>query len=176
MDKVVDLKEFSTKRAVRRVSKLWRSRFPEELTSKTMLGDLSDKTILTLAQLGKEVINTINQVIMGVFNIRPGFRFESLPGPDKIKVLDASLFLIDQIRWESLSRIGWVEGYAAEKFPLVELILNFDKIQKEYRPRFPRLRETHPDYREFIKRRDIDGESMIRAMIPAALAAFGTRV
>jgi hypothetical protein len=176
MNKVVDLKQYASNRAVARSKKRWKSLFPEDLTSQTKLGDLSDRTILTLANLGQDVMQAIYDMIMGLLDFDPKLGFDDLTGQDKLRILDASLFLIDQVRWECLRRIGWVSGFAAEEHALVDLVLENEMIKKEFNPCFPSLNPSHPNYEEFLRRRDIDGEAMIRSMIPAALAAFTQRV
>lgn len=172
MEKVVDIKEYSHTKAVRRARKFWKNHFPEELTANTYLGDLCDNTILQLAQGREEVMAVIYDLIMGILDLGPGAKFDHLAGKDKMKVLDLALFLIDQIRWECLKRLNWVEGFAAEKYPLVELILDNKTIKADFKPHFPHLSPNHYDYEEFVRRKDIDGEAMIRALIPSALTAF----
>ncbi|MEW5722052.1 MAG: hypothetical protein AB1896_03030 [Thermodesulfobacteriota bacterium] len=172
MSKVVDLYEFAAGRAAARGRRLWEARFPEKLDRHTSLKDLSDRTLLTLARLGPEIMLVINDLIMGAFDLGPGAKFDHLDSGEKMKVLDASLFLIDQIRWECLRRLGWVSGFAGEEYPVVDLVMKHEKIKTEFRPRFPRLSENHPRYSEFLRRRDLDGEAMIRSMIPGALDLF----
>ena len=176
MNKVVELKQFSSNRAVARTQKRWKLLFPEELTPVTKLGDLSDRTILKLANLGRDVMDVFYDLIIGLLDYDPKLGFDDLEGRDKMRVLDASLFIIDQVRWECLKRVGWVSGFAAEEYALVELVLDNDTIKKEFQPRFPNLNPSHPNYGEFLRRQHIDGEAMIRSMIPAALAAFNLRV
>lgn len=176
MGEVIDLKEFSSSRAIERSLTLWRKSFPEKLTSRTCLSDLSDQTILTLAQLGHKTMAVLYDLIMGVFDFGSYDKFQFLRGEPKIKVLEASLFLIDQIRWECMRRLGWVEGFAGEKYPLVHLILKHRSLKSEFRPPFPELKKDQPRYEEFLMRREIDGEAVVRELIPAALAAFSQRV
>ena len=175
MNKVIDLADFAHNRAAERVAKVWRTRFPDQFSVSTKLSHLSDKTIITLARLGDEMMSAIYELIMAVMDLGPGGKFDYLEAEPKLRVLDASLFFIDQLRWECLARLRWVHGFAAEEYPIVELILNFDRIKKNFSPKFPRLAEHHPNYPEFQFREKIDGEAMIRSMIPAALAALGVR-
>jgi len=176
MGKVINLNEFSSSRAIERGLTLWRKSFPENLTSRTRLSDLSDQTILTLAQLGHGAMAILYNLIMGVFDLGPYNKFQYLSGEPKMKVLEASLFLVDQIRWECMRRLGWVEGFAGEKYPLVHLIMKYRTLKSEFNPPFPGLKKNQPRYEEFIKRREVDGEAMIRGLIPIALAAFSQKV
>ena len=172
MSKVIDMKGYVGGRAIERAQKLWKSRFPEELKGITRLADLSDQTILTLAQLGQDITNIVYDVVMGVLGLGPATKLDFLNSQSKLQVLDASLFLIDQFRWEVMSRLGWVHGYAGEEYSLVEMIQDCRTIKAGFAPSFPLLNDNHPNYEEFMRRKSIDGESMLRSMIPAALAAF----
>jgi len=111
-------------------------------------------------------------VIMGFLGLGPGIKFNYLPAADKLQVLDVYLFIGDQIRWECMRRLGWVEGFAGEKHPLLDLILNSGRIKREFLPRYPGLTRRHPDYDEYMKRRQFEGEAVVRRLIPESLAAF----
>ena len=176
MSKVVDLRDFSSSRAIRRGQGLWRRRFPEELTSRTRLTDLSDKTLLTLARLEEDIMSVVIDLVMGALGLGRGTKFQDLSGEPKMKVLDSSLFLIEQIRWECMRRLGWVNGFAGEEHPIVELVLGWETLKAEYDPPFPQLTKTHARYDEFCRRRDLDGEVIVRGLIPAAITALGQKV
>ena len=176
MSKIVDLKSFSAARAIEKGQRLWKTRFKEKLTAETMLADLSDETLITLAQLGTTVNDIVYDLVMGALDMGSVYQFDALPSETKMKVLDASLFLIDQIRWECLRRLNWIHGFPGEIYPMAILILERIKIQMEFQPKFPELNQGHPQYFEFRRRRDLDGEAMLRAMIPAAIAGFSQRL
>lgn len=176
MTKVVDLKSFSAARAIEKGQKAWKAHFPEKLTAETRLADLSDETILALAQLGSKINKLLYEVIIRTLDFGGAYEFENLPSEHKIQVLDTSLFLIDQIRWECLNRLNWIHGFAGEVYPIAILILDRAKIQAEFQPEFPELNEGHPQYFEFKRRRTQDGEALLRSMIPAALAGFSQRL
>ncbi len=162
-------------RAVDRARNLWRRRFSDELDVHTRMTDFSDATLATLAYLGEDVTNLLYDVVVAILDIGQGRHFDDLDSEQKMQVMDVALFLIDQIRWECLRRIDWILGFPAENYPLVNLILDYELIKAQFDPPYPQLSETHPRYQEFITRREMDGEAMIRSMIPAALAAFTKR-
>ncbi|MEW6265806.1 MAG: hypothetical protein AB1641_22260 [Thermodesulfobacteriota bacterium] len=176
MSKVVDFRDYHVKQAVKRCQDFWKTRCPLGLSADTRLDQLSDKTLLTLAFLGKDIMAFLQGLTILALDAGPEPDFGRLAANSKLKILDVNLFLIDQIRWECLKRLGWVRGFPGEEYPLIELILFAEKIKAEFKPTFPQLSETHPNYQEFNWRRDKDGEAMIRAMIPTALAAFGGKV
>ncbi len=175
MGEVVSIKEFNTRKAIERAQGRWRKIFPEELTNRTMTADLSDMTLLRMARLDEDVTALLYDLIMAVLGLGPGAKFHHLMGEPKLRVLDANLFFIDQIRWECMRRLGWLTGFPGEEYPLVELIMDCREIKAGFSPPFPRLAPSHPDYDEFLRRGNLDGESLVRGLIPAALAAFGDR-
>ena len=172
---IVDMNLFSLERAVDRTRKAWAERFPEELTIETRLIDLSDRTLLELSRPGMEVMSLIHGLVMAVFGLGRPAKFDYLEPAKKLEVLDAALFLGDQIRWECLRRLGWVEAFPGREYPLVELVRDFKKIKAEFEPRFPRPLPDHPKYAEYERRLPYDGEAVLRSMIPAGLAEFSRR-
>ena len=172
MGQLVNIQDFKMNRAVDRARNLWRRRFSDKLDVQTRLADLSDATLATLAYLGEDVTNLLYDLVVVVLDIGHNRRFDDLDSEQKMRVMDVALFLIDQIRWECLRRIDWISGFPAEEYPLIDLILDYEPIKAQFDPPYPQLNETHPRYQEFITRRELDGEAMIRSMIPAALAAF----
>ena len=175
MSKVVDIREYGAIQGIKRARPKWKACFPDELTHNTGLADLSDSTLLNMALLGDVVMGALQDLVMNVLGLGGPEGFDGLKGQPKIRVIDITLFLVDQVRWECLGRLGWIHGYPGEEYTLAELILQHDRIKREYRPAFPQLKENHAHYEEFQRRRDIDGEAMIRSMIPTALAAFGVK-
>jgi hypothetical protein len=176
MAKILDINDFQTEKAAHRVGSLWRDRFNEPLSARIRLTDVSDRTLMELALLSRDTASFLYDLILGILDLGPAGGFDALPTSEKMRVLDAHLFLVDQVRWEVLGRVGLVQGYAAEEHPLIDLVLHQARIRASFQPPFPRLKETHPAYPEFVKREKIDGETMIRGFIPTALAAFGARM
>lgn len=175
MGKVVELKDYGTEKALAGGLDQWRAHFEDDLTIRTRLADLSDRTLLTLAMLQDQTSSLLQDIIMGFLGLGPGIKFHFLEGADKLRVLDVYLFAADQVRWECMRRLGWVEDFAGEQYPLIELILNAKKIKKEFSPKYPRLNRNHPDYDEYLSRREFEGEAVIRRLIPESLAALERR-
>lgn len=176
MGKVIDLKGYAAERALRQGLGLWRRCFPEELTRETRLADLSDQTLLALARLGPETTPVLYELIMGLLGLGSKDRFPILSGPVKMKVLDIYLFVVDQIRWECMRRLGWISGFPAEEYPLVELIWDHQTIKSGFSPPSPRLSKTHPDFPDFERAQPLGGEAVLRRLIPAALTVFAQKV
>ncbi|MBW2063069.1 MAG: hypothetical protein JRI95_16115 [Deltaproteobacteria bacterium] len=176
MSKVVDLKEYSVDRAFRRGLPGWQSHFQEALSIRTRLCDLTDQTLLALARLQGTSSFVLQDLIMGFRGLGAGMKFPHLDAKTKMAVLDVYFFLADQVRWECMRRLGWVKGFAGEEYSLVELILNYKEIKSQFSPKYPRLTETHPDYEEFMQHQQLEGEAMVRRLIPIALAFLEKKV
>jgi hypothetical protein len=100
----------------------------------TKLSDLADSTLLTLARLGEGMSEFLFDMVVIVLNLRAEFNSSGLNSDMRLKILDVTIFLGDQFRWECMRRLGWVHGFPGETYPLVDLIVDSDKIKSEYRP------------------------------------------
>ncbi|MBW1711011.1 MAG: hypothetical protein JRG97_14785 [Deltaproteobacteria bacterium] len=176
MSKVVELKEYTLDRAFRRGLPRWQTHFKEDLKRQTRLIDLSDQTLLTLANLQGSSSFILQDLIMGFHGYGTGVKFQYLDAKSKMEVLDIYFYIADQIRWECMRRLGWVEGFAGEEYSVAELIFNYKDIKSTFSPRYPQLTESHPNYEEFIKNRQFEGEAIVRRLIPVALAFLEKKV
>ena len=84
-------------------------------------------------------------------------------------VIDRYLFLLDRIRFEYMKRLGWLQVYPGEEFPLVELILHFDKLAPGQQAKTPGLSPDHPAYDNFCNMNVFEREEFIRKLIPKVL-------
>jgi len=55
-------------------------------------------------------IHTLFDLIMNLLDFGSGFEFNSLQSAKKMAVMDRYLFLLDQIRFEYLKRLGWLDS------------------------------------------------------------------
>jgi len=68
-----------------------------------------------------------------------------------------------------MKRIALLESYPGEKFSLVELIVNFDKLAPNLQAEIPMLSPDHPGYKEYSEMNTFDREVFIRRLIPKVL-------
>ncbi len=172
MNKIIDMMSFKAKQIAERAFHTWRSQFSESLDQRTKLTDLSDKTLAHLLQSGHDAQALIYDLIMGALALGSGTKFYYLDGHEKMRVLDISLFILDQIRFECMRRLGWITGFAAEYYPLVELITRFDEIKDQYANQTPLVLESNPDYMAYQQIFHSDREMFIRRQIPTAISSF----
>ena len=172
MSKIVDLTTYRTRQIVDRIFGPWKRRFGESYDEKTLLGDLSHSTLFRLAQPGDESTAAFYDLVMGALDLGLAEKFYYLDKSDQLRVVDLHLFLADQIRYELMQRLGWVNWFVGSRLPVMELIERIDQLKLEGRQQPPRLDESHPDHAHFAKLDNLDKESFVRRLLPQALEEF----
>jgi len=133
---------------------------------------LKNITMPTLAFLAKgkgESVFYIYDLIMNIRELGSALEFSGLNPNEKMFVIDQYLFLLDQIRFECMKRLNWLESYAAETYPLAILIKDFEEIVSLIQSKPPILSSHFPGYKKYESLSDFDKETFIRRLIPKAL-------
>jgi hypothetical protein len=154
----------------------WNRRFPESFDENTCLLDLSDVTLAKLIQPGEDASMAIYEFIMGVQRLGTGTRFHFLENLDKMALMDITLFFLDQLRFEAMRRLGWVEESPTCRLPLVDLVVEFPTRFSTDRHRTPSLSPTHPRYEQYQQTFEGDRAAFIRRLIPEALEIFKEKI
>ena len=94
-----------------------------------------------------------------------------MPSPIKLKLLDLSLFLMDQLRFECMFRLGWISPLKVREIPILDLLLSEQEEYKTYRT-IPRPNTNHPHYSRVQPMLEIEKEIFIRQQIPVVLDQF----
>jgi len=150
----------------------WLRRFSEPFDENTSPSDLSDSTLGILIQGGEEASMPLYEFAMGVLNLGAGPRFYFMDGPPKMLVMDISLFLLDQLRFEAMKRLGWVEDHPTFHIPLLDLVQDFSTRFALIRHETPGISLEHPSHEEYEKTFEGDRGSFVRKLIPEALKIF----
>jgi hypothetical protein len=169
MPEVVDFEKARLDMVVRRGYRNWKGQFHEDFGLGTHLCDLSNRTLVSLAQGKEKSTFYLFDLIMNLQNLGSGFEFNELNPKEKMGVMDRYLFLLDRIRFEYMKRLEWLEGYPGEEHTLVELVLDFDRLAPRLQAVTPLLREDHPQYGKFRNMNTFEREELIRKLIPKAL-------
>ena len=169
MTQVIDLREVQLKKAVQRGFRNWISQFDENFGLTTHVSDISDKTLVILAQGNENAGFFFFDLIMNLKGLGSGFEFHVLHPNEKLAIMDHYLLLLDRIRFEYMKRLGWLENYPGEEFALVELVVKFDQIAPSVQAKTPELSHSHPAYQIFCKMTTLEKEEYIRKLIPKAL-------
>ncbi len=176
MAKIVNLREYKNRNAAERGFGPWRYRFGESFGPGTMLADLSDSTLYFLAMPGESGANAFYELIMGVLEFHQYPSFDSLDKTRQLLVMDIHLFLADQVRFEMMRRLGWLENIPGERFSLTEMVADFDSVRTACMGLSPNLAASRPGHEAFQQLTRGDKEVLIRQMLQDALKAFEERV
>jgi hypothetical protein len=172
MADVVDLDGARLRTAARKAFRNWRSRFGEEFDLSTGPQDLSDSTLLFLAQGKEDASFYLHDLITNLLRLGSGLEVRELRPSGKLAVMDRYLFVLDLLRFEVMRRLGWLDKYPGEERSLVELVTEFEDIGPAVQAGIPVLSRSHPDYPKFASASAFEKESVIRRLIPQALEAF----
>lgn len=173
MAEVIQLKSFKRKQAAIRGFRSWSKRFGEKLDEQTRLSDLSDETLLFLISPGDQNVFVLYELVMGVLDLGPSSDFFHLDKAGKMEVIDISIHLLDQFRFECMRRLNWLKSGAAQPLSIIELIEQYP-LQKVQGPAaIPSLNKFHPKYRVFQELPELERETFIRKQIPEAIEEFG---
>jgi len=154
----------------------WSRRFSETFDEHTRLKDLSDVTLGKLIQPGEESSSAINEFIMGVQKLGTGARFHFLENLDKMAIMDITLFLLDQLRFEAMRRLGWLEDLPASGIPLVDLVAEFPDRFSVTKHQTPPLSSNHPSYEQYEQTFEGDRSTFIRRLIPELLEIYKEKI
>ena len=172
MAKILDMKEKRQSLTAKRGFEKWSRRFAESFDENTRLMDLDDITLAKLIQPGEESSMAIYEFIMGVRGLGAGARFYFLENLDKMAVMDITLFFLDQLRFEAMRRLGWVEDFPNSRVPMVDLVAEFADRFSADKHRTPELSSTHPRYEEYRQTFAGDRAAFIRRLIPELLEIY----
>ena len=176
MTKVVDLHHYRTKVVEQRAFGPWRKRFGEAYDSETRLSNLSDKTLYFLAQPGEESSVAYYEMIMGVLDFGPATKFNYLASEQQMRVVDIHLFLADQMRFEMMRRLKWLEVLPCQSFTIISMVQTYEQMRDRFKDNPPGLAPSHPGYAAYQKLATRDREVFIRQMLREALEKFEERI
>jgi hypothetical protein len=172
--RVISLAEGRLLMAAKRGFRNWESRFKEPFDLNTRLPHISIRTLSYLAQGKDKGTFYLYDLIMNLHDLGSGFEFNELSPKEKMRIIDQYLFLLDQIRFECMKRLGWLESYPGEQFTLVELISQFEKLAPSIQAEVPVLSPNHAAHAQYTAMNTYEKESIIRKLIPEALKRIQT--
>ena len=176
MGEVVDLKAYKTRAFEKRAFGAWRRRFGIPFDQTTGTGDFPDQVLIVLASPGEESTAAFYQLIMGIRGLGDESHFQALDTEEKMAIVDMHLFLADQVRFEMLYRLEWIQEFACREIPILDMVTSFPRYKYACRRRPPELVSHHPGYDEFQRLIPKDRSSYIRRLLPAALDAFKQKI
>jgi hypothetical protein len=172
MAKIIALNEYKEHAALQAVKRFWATLFEDPFDAQTRLSDLRPKTLYYLAEPGEESSATLYAIIIGLSGFSATTTFKSLDSKMQRYILDIHLFISDQIRFEMMYRLGWLECFVGNQASLYEMVNNFSHIYKVCRVQPPSLAQDHEDYSAYAELYERDQQVFIRRMMTAALVEF----
>jgi len=172
MAEIIQLDQFRRHQIGKRCFQRLNVKFKKSYNEDTKIGDLSAATLLFLANPDEHSTALSYQLIQYVTlpkNQQP------VHPPDKkteIDLMDIHLYLVDKIRFEIMNRLDWIESYPGSESPIIDLIINYEKIRYDRYNTPPLLAKHHESYDEFISLGDREKETFIRKFFLSALVAF----
>ena len=176
MGKVVDLNTYKAHAMERKAFGPWRRRFKIPFDQSTGTPDLPDTVLMELATPGDQSTFAFYQLIMGALGMGREHNFQVLDTEEKMSIVDAHLFLADQVRFEMLHRLEWIQGFPCREVPILEMVLSFPTYKHACRHAPPELSASHPGHAEFQHLIPKDRSSYIRRLLPSALDAFKQKI
>jgi len=176
MAKIVNLQTYRDKALEQRSFGAWQKRFREIYSSLTRLSDLSDKTLYYIALPGDNSSNACYEFIMGALDLGPAPNFHYLENEDQLRVVDIHLFFSDQVRFELMHRLGWLQTFPAQDSTLLDMVQKCDALKAVSKETPPVLAESHPEYNDYQNLTRGDQEVLIRRLLQEALDVFKKRL
>ncbi len=172
MAEVIQLDQFKKHQIAKRCFKQLNAGFRESYNESTRIPDLSDQVLLFLANPDENSTRLSYQLIQHVIlprNQKPALQ------PDKkteIDLMDIHLFLVDKIRFEIMTRLGWLESYPGSDSTVIDLITNYEKTRYDRYNTPPQLSKSHESFDEFIALGKREKETFVRKFFLSAMMAF----
>jgi hypothetical protein len=154
----------------------WQRRLGYEPEPSEKISQLPDNVVFCLAELGHEATLALYDLVMGVRDLGPAEKFHYLKSTEKVRALDAFLFVLDQVRFDLMQRLGWVHSLAADVYPLVDLASRDQEIKKEFSPPVPLLVKSFQREKGLWERPGVEHDPLVRSLIPEALEVFRQRL
>ena len=172
MAKIIPLSAYKEQTAIRDGFQFWRTLFDETFDGETRLSDLKPETLSYLAEPGEKSTEALHALIIGFSGHGISTTFDALGSSVQSRILDIFLFLSDQIRFEMMLRLGWLEHYWGNRHPLFKMVTAFERIKERCQIHWPTLAKDHCEYEQYTALIERDQQVFIRRMFPSALAAF----
>ncbi|MCX7822594.1 MAG: hypothetical protein N2260_04015 [Syntrophobacterales bacterium] len=173
MGEVVDFREGRLKQIARLAFKGWEKKFNEAFSHTTTIGEVGHEVIKFFASGTPQSMQLLQAFVARCRHPREVQKtgYEQLEVSAKREIIDISLFILDQMRFEAMFRLGWISGFSSRVIPLIELAMDFEEyewLQHET----PQLHPTHALYPDFLNTYEADRKSFVRRLIPHLLEIF----
>lgn len=174
---VVSLYKFKRRKAAQRGFREWRRLFEtfHGFGENTRWSDLPDWLLLYLCEGSPESRLTLYDLLMGVSGLGSGYDFEALPPDTLMPLLDAYFVLMDQVHYECMRRLGWIENSPWAEKPVVDQVREAAGISP-FMLGVPEMTPQHPAFGITKGRHDFDYGRWLRKHVPKSIHLFAKRI
>ncbi len=173
MAEIIDLEERKKAMGGSRFLVEWARALGFSISPQCSLMELPDQLLWLLAKADPRGQSELESLIL---QVRKGKRTGVILEPEeRMEILDVTLFLLDQIRFECMTRLGWIEPVETREIPLGKLLSTPTERLKELK-QTPKLRQDNPNFHRFQALPALEKETFIRRQIPQALEIFRRRI
>jgi hypothetical protein len=169
---IVQLAQYREQSALRDGYHLLRCRFGHEFDATTRFADLAPGVLYQLSLPDDFSTQLLHAMILGFQGFGAAATFDAVNSATQNEVVDLHLFLSDQIRFEMMYRLGWLERIPARQVPIFDLVRDSACARDLSEQSPPRLSGDHPDFHAYRALIERDRQVYIRRLMPAALEAF----
>ncbi len=174
MAEIIPLSAYKEQTAIRDGFQVWRTLFEEPFDGETRLSDLRPETLSYLSEPGEESSYALHTMIIGFLGCGASKAFDELGSRLQCRIIDISLFVSDQIRFEIMMRLGWLEQFLGNQYPLYQMVTGFERIKSQCNAHSPTLSKSHDGHETYAGLIERDQQVFIRRLFPAALTAFNS--
>lgn len=175
---ITSLSGYKRSKATQRAFREWRRLFQtlHDLDEKTRWEDLPDWMILFLSEQSPEGRLTVYDLLMGGLGLGSGHHFETLPAEKLMPLMDVYFVIMDQIHFECMRRLGWVESIPWAEKSIMDQIIEARNLLSPFLLKPPAMTPGHPAFNEITGGDDFDYGRLLRMHIPDAWKAFRNRM
>lgn len=172
MAEIVQLAQYKEQSALRNGFHVLRCKFDHDFDACTRLSDLAPEVLFQLALPDDTSTQLLCGMILGFQGFGAAASFDAVDSGVQKEVVDLHLFISDQIRFEMMYRLGWLEHVPGRDMPIFTMIRDSSDAQRLSRQDPPRLSGNHPDFHSYRALIERDRQVYIRRLMPSALDAF----
>lgn len=170
MAEIIHFQERTLEAQKGRLLAKWALGMGYRISTKVAVAGLPDRLLLLLAESDPRGTSLLEELVslMVLGKKQP---VTLLAPHTRMRILEVSLCVLDLVRFECMTRLGWIEPQPARQIPLVEILSKEPRELKELTSPL-RLRQDHPYYHRFEALPLLEREAFLRRMIPQALELF----
>ncbi len=172
MEKVTYLDDYKVQKTVEKIGRFWKEQFGEDFNSELGFSNISNKTLLFLAQSDEQSTFVLYKLVMLALDLDEALDFSSLQSLDKLLVIDIQFYLVDRSRFEMMKRLDWLESYTGQSTSLIEIVSTFDQFQHKDHQHPPQLSKTHDNYENYKQLINREKVVFVRKLFPILLQTF----